>query len=136
MHAYEEAIAASLDRIAGREIYFDAGEIMESPDEIASGIVAELIRWACEPTNIMPITIARERLCQFPREWAAQRIRQTAVQAINIADDWEYRRLLEVCELISRELLAWALTLSEGSEDPDVLEATEDFRERLREQHA
>ena len=129
MHVYEKAVADAVNQIAGRDIYFRASEIMALPDDTAAEIVGTLLSWACCGQNTLPITIARECLTQFPAEWVSQRIRQTYTRFIDIADDWEYRRLLEVCELISRDLLRWAVALNEASTNPDIAEAVNDYKE-------
>jgi hypothetical protein len=132
MHAYENAIAESLNNIANKEIYFRTSEIMALSEETASEVVGELISWACQPTNIMPITIARSCLKQFPIEWVSHKIKKTVFRFIDINDDWDYRRLLELCELISLDLLKWAIELNEKSTNPDIAEAVDDFNERLQ----
>ena len=132
MHMYEKAIANSLNNIANKEIYFSVSDIMTLSDEITSEIVGELVSWACTPTNIMPITIGRNCLKQFPIEWVSSKIKQTVFHFINIADDWDYRRLLELCDLISSDLLKWAITLGENSTNSDIIEAVNDFKERLQ----
>ena len=132
MHAYEKMIADSINHIANKEIYFNADEIMKSSDEIAANIVSELVGWACKPTNILPISIARNCLKQFPVEWVSLRIKYIALKSIDITDDWDYRRLLELSEIISLDLLKWAITLGEKSNNFDILEAVDDFNERLQ----
>lgn len=78
----------------------------------------------------MPITIARNCLEQFPVDWVSPKIKQTVFRYIDINDDWDYRRLLELCELISLDLLEWAIELNEKSTNPDIVEAVNDFKER------
>ena len=94
--------------------------------------MGELVSRACDPTNIMPITIARNCLEQFPVDWVSPKIKQTVFRFIDINDDWDYRRLLELCDLISLDLLKWAIELNERSTDPDIAEAVDDFNERLQ----
>lgn len=132
MHAYEKAIADSLNNIANKEIYFSTSEIMALSEEIASEVVGKLISWACQPTNVMPITIARNCLKQFPVEWVSPKIKQTVFRFADITDYWDYRRLLELCELISLDLLKWAIELNDKSTDSDIAEAVDDFNERLQ----
>ena len=132
MHPYEKAIADSLNNIANKEVYFSISEIMALSEKTAAEVVGELISWACDPTNIMPITIARNCLEQFPVDWVSPKIKQTVFRFIDINDDWDYRRLLELCELISLDLLKWAIELNERSTDPDIAEAVDDFNERLQ----
>lgn len=80
----------------------------------------------------MPITIARNCLKQFSIEWVSLKIKQTVFRFIDITDDWDYRRLLELCELISLDLLKWAIELNEKSTNSDIAEAVDDFNERLQ----
>ena len=82
-------------------------------------------------TNIMPITIARDCLKQFPVEWVSPKIKQTVFHFIDITDDWDFRRLLELCDLISIDLLKWAITLGADSTNPDIIEAVDDFNEYI-----
>jgi hypothetical protein len=105
---------------------------MSLSDEISSEVVGELISWACQPTNVLPITIARNCLKQFPVDWASPKIKQTVFHFIDITDDWDYRRLLELCELISLDLLKWAIELNDKSTNPDIAEAVDDFNEILQ----
>ena len=114
MHPYEKAIADSLNNIANKEVYFSISEIMALSEKTAAEVVGELVSWACDPTNIMPITIARNCLEQFPVDWVSPKIKQTVFRFIDINDDWDYRRLLELCELISLDLLKWAIELKEA----------------------
>ena len=131
MHAYEKAIADELNDIADKEIYFYPSEIMSLSDTLACKVIGTLLSWACQPTNIMPITIARDCLKQFPVEWVSPKIKQTVSGFIDITDDWEFRRLLELCDLISLDLLKWAVTLGADSTDPDIIEAVDDFNEYI-----
>ena len=131
MHPYEKAIAESLNKIANKEIYFSVSEIMSLSDSLASEVIGVLLSWACQPQNVTPITIGRNCLKQFPVEWVSPKIKQTVFRFINITDDWDYRRLLELCELISTDLLKWAITLGADSTNPDIIEAVDDFNEHI-----
>jgi hypothetical protein len=64
----------------------------------------------------------------LPRAWVLERIEQVAAEAIDLADYWEYRRLLELAELLDAGLVHRFVRLGLDSEDPDVREAAQDFR--------
>ena len=68
---------------------------------------------------------------QFPVEWVSPKIKQTVFHFIDITDDWDFRRLLELCDLISIDLLKWAITLGADSTNPDIIEAVDDFNEYI-----
>ena len=46
-------------------------------------------------------------------------------KSINIYDDWDYRRFLELSKLISDDLLDWAISISNNSQNHDIIEAAE-----------
>ena len=132
MDQYEEWIAESVNEIAGRDIYFDAGEIMKLPEKTVERLVAELLRWACCPQNTRPITIGRDCLKRLPAAWVTPYIKRKAPDVLDMSDYWEYRRLMEVAEMISPELLRWAIPLGEPyTDDIDIKEAMEDMIDRL-----
>jgi hypothetical protein len=58
-------------------------------------------------------------------------IEQVAMAALGLADDWEYRRLLELADLFDPGLLQRFVSLGLGTPDPDVNEAAEDFKRKL-----
>lgn len=132
MNIYEKNISGSINKIANKEIYFNTDEILKEPDIISTAIIGELVSWACTPTNISPISIARNCLKQFPIDWVSSKIKKTALGVININDDWDYRRFLELSEIISSDLLKWAIKLNEKSNNTDILDTVNDFNERLQ----
>ena len=127
MHPYEKTIAEKMNGIAGKDIYFDVDKIMSENDDVRTKIIGLLVESACCYTNVLPITIARDCLKQFPKDWVCEKIRQTVFDSINVNDYWDYRRLLELSKIISDDLLKWALSLGKDSDDIDIIEAVEDF---------
>jgi len=68
---------------------------------------------------------------QIPHAWIKENFIPVASSIIDFNDDWEYRRMLEVTELLSQELLAWGVQIGQSSDDPEVKEASVDFEEKL-----
>lgn len=128
---YEEKIRKKINKIANEDIYFKPLEIMQKSEDVVDGIICELLSNACCGQNVLPIEISRRLLRTFPIEWICCKIKKLVFQSININDDWDYRRLLELAELISKDLLIWAISLSDNSEDPDIIEASNDFKLNL-----
>lgn len=131
MDSYEECIKNEINQIANKDIFFDIDAIMSADNEVSERIVATLLSWACTATNTSPITIARKCIIQFPVEWISSRIKTVAAQAIDCSDWWDYRRLLELSEMISADMLKWALNLMTESKDEEIIEALSDFNKRL-----
>lgn len=124
----EQRIADEVNKYANQEIYDDTDAIIKERNDIATGIIGILVSWACKPQNDSSIMVARNRLSKFPTEWAGEKIKKTATSFIDISDYWEYRRLLELSESISKDLLKWVLSLGENSNDFDICEAVDDFK--------
>jgi hypothetical protein len=86
------------------------------------------VQLACQPQNVSRICAGRRQVLEMPRDWVLEKIEQVAQDAVNLSDYWEYRRLLELAELLDTGLLqriaAWGL----HSGDEDVQEAVEDYR--------
>lgn len=95
-------------------------------DELRSGL--EL---ACQPQNASLIVVGRSRVLELPREWVLDHIEQVAMAALDLSDDWEYRRLLELAEMLDPGLLQRFVSLGLGNPDPDVHEVAEDFKRDL-----
>ena len=133
-NVYENAVKERINAAAGQDIYFDVEKILKLPDNVSSEIVMILLSYGCEAQNELPITISRECLKQFPADWITEKIMRLVFKSINLYDEWEYRRFLEIAELISDDLLEWVISIAHYSKDPEIIEAASDFTERLNKQ--
>ncbi len=131
MNVYEEVIQNKINEIAGKEITSDIQQIVHETEDISSEIIKTLLFYACNPTHIAPIIYSRNCLSQLSSEWLCAKIKDLVFQSVNIYDDWEYRRFLELSEIISKDLLEWAISISSHSSNSDIIDAAADFTERL-----
>lgn len=130
MNVYEKVIQNKINEIAGKEVSGDIQQIIHESDDVSSEIIKTLLFYACNPTHIALITYSRNCLTQFPAEWLCIKIKNLVFQSVNIYDDWEYRRLLELSEMISKDLLNWSISIANFSTDSEIIEAAEDFKNR------
>jgi hypothetical protein len=86
------------------------------------------IELACQPQNAGLIVRGRSRVLALPRGWVLEHIEPVAIAALDLSDYWEYRRLLELAELLDPELVQRFVSLGLGHPDPNVREAAEDFK--------
>ena len=89
------------------------------------------IQLACQPQNTGLIVAGRERVLAMPREWVLQHLERIALESLDLSDYWEYRRLLEMAQLLDVALLPRFVSFGLDSSDPDVCEAAEDFQRHL-----
>jgi hypothetical protein len=101
--------------------------IEAEPSRDAFHLALEL---ACQCPHIGKITAGRHQVLSFPRTWVLEQIEQVAVEVLDLSDEWEYRRFLELALLIDVELMQRFVALGLNSIDPDIREAAEDFRQR------
>lgn len=85
------------------------------------------IQLACQPQNAGRIVAGREQVLAMPRAWVLEQFEQVAAEALDLADYWEYRRLLELADLLDAELVQRLVPMGLGSSEPDVRETAEDF---------
>ncbi|WP_145236466.1 hypothetical protein [Urbifossiella limnaea] len=69
----------------------------------------------------------------MPRPWVMAHVERVAAEALDLSDYWEYRRLLELAELLDAGLVQRLVPLGLSSSDPDVREAAEDYNPKRAE---
>lgn len=129
MDAYKKSLSDEINSIAGKHVFFDADLIMELDQDTSDKIVGLLLSYACQSQNDRSITLGRTYLTMFSIEWITGRIMKVAPAALDLNDYWDYRRLMEVSKMISDDLFRWVHEQGRGSDDPDVAEAYEDYKE-------
>lgn len=129
MDTYKKSLSDEINSIAGKHVFFDADLIMELDQDTSDKIVGLLLSYACQSQNDRSITLGRTYLTMFSIEWITGRIMKVAPAALDLNDYWDYRRLMEVSKMISDNLFQWAHEQGRGSDDPDVAEAYEDYKE-------
>lgn len=85
------------------------------------------VRLACRPQNAWRIESGRRHVLAMPRDWVLQHIERTAAESLDSNDYWEYRRLLELAELLDISLVQRLVAVGLASTDSDVREAATDF---------
>jgi hypothetical protein len=100
-------------------------------DDLESQLAVGL-ELACQCQHIRTISAGRRAIVDLPRPWVLGNLLRVAGEALNLSDEWEYRRLLEVCELINAGLPAALIHQGRGSVNAEVREAAEDFSETGR----
>jgi hypothetical protein len=110
---------------------FPTGTLRTSEMSLSIDDLSMSVKLACQPTSTHLIVRGRSQILALPRSWVLQHIEQVALAVIDLSDYWEYRRLLELAELLDSGLLQRFVSLGLGNLDPDVNEAAEDFKREL-----
>ncbi len=128
MDIYDKRIFDDIEAVQ-EGCYSDIVNLHNYSEELGRQILYKLIEWACKPQNDTPIKIARERIAQINKEWLKVHFLDVAKACIDFSDYWEYRRLLELIVLVLHEAKMSVLKICEDSEDEDIREVIEDYKE-------
>ncbi|HEY7330174.1 MAG TPA: hypothetical protein VH592_21230 [Gemmataceae bacterium] len=98
-------------------------DVMPSLDALKAAVSL-----ACEPSSVPRITQGRAEVLAMPRSWVLALIEQVAYETLDLTDEWEYRRLLELFQQLNSSLVQRLIAHGLNSPDADIREAAEDFR--------
>jgi hypothetical protein len=87
----------------------------------------DFLSLACEPTYAPTITNARAAILALPKEWVLKHLNPSIARILKSDDDWAYRRLLELCSLLDRDLTLKIAAIAAAHQHPDIREAGTDF---------
>jgi hypothetical protein len=93
------------------------------------------VQLACQPSYVPRIVQGREHVMGMPRAWVLEHITCIADQALDLNDEWEYRRLLELLDSLEPGLAQRFVLHGLSSPHPEIREAAGDFRKDCRIAH-
>jgi len=84
------------------------------------------LSFACQTQNLANIERGRAGVLAMPRRWVVARIVPVAVSALDIHDEWEFRRFLEVLGLLDAGLAKAFISGVKFGLAEDLREAADD----------
>lgn len=127
---FEKDISDAINKITD-EGYSNIKSLNELPIDKAREILSILLEFACKGQTHAYINISRKLILQIPLNWLLDNFIIVVETTIDLNDEWEYRRLLELASYISKELLKWGVDIGLNSKNTEINEAAEDFKERV-----
>lgn len=111
-HSYIERYKQELDGIhKDLWLHFDLVPQLSHLEQQA--VLSYFLELACQTQNILNIELGRASLIALPRDWLLKNIEKAFEPLLQNNDEWEYRRLLEVCWKLDRglvnKLVFWGL---------------------------
>ncbi|MCA9214450.1 MAG: hypothetical protein KDB27_15370 [Planctomycetales bacterium] len=101
--------------------------IVSLPADQATSVLQYLLTLACECQNHANILLGRRALAAMPPDWLADRIHTAAKTRLNLTDDWECRRLIEVYAVIDINLAIAFAEACSNSQDSEIATAGREF---------
>ena len=108
------------------DLWNNLDKVPDLPDTIGLEVVAGFLNLACKSQHIGNITFGRQGIWALPRAWTIERIEQVAESTLDLHDEWEYRRLLEVLDELDERLLRHFIARGLDSDRAEIREAARD----------
>jgi len=99
---------------------------------ISSRIVAVILEFACTAQSIGAISAGREAFERLPREWLATHLEAIVETALDLMDEWSYRRFLELLAGSMPDMFDRYVNSGLTSKSVDIASAADDLRLRAR----
>jgi hypothetical protein len=97
------------------------------PSETSEAVLTYLLELACQAQNTRNIDLGRMALLRLPTGWLVERIEQIAEPLLQLNDEWEYRRLLEVYERLDSALTQRLAARGMNSDQPDIRATAQEY---------
>ena len=127
MNTYEKRLVDELQKI-NKFPYEDIHLIDKYPLCIAKEVLKVLIDNACCGQNYAPIELGRKKINEINKEWLNRYFLEVAASCIDFSDEWEYRRLVELVDLVVPKLMPQVLDIGKDSENEEVREVVDDYK--------
>ena len=100
--------------------------------EIITPLLSELVDTAIDSSNLTAIELARDILINYKSEPSVEsNVRIFALSYLPENDEWNYRRIAELYELLSyKEELENFIALCQANDNPEIPEIGDDFKHR------
>jgi hypothetical protein len=114
MNAFQEALWEHLEAIPTLE------------PQVRGAVMHYLLELACQAQNITNISLGRQALLALPRDWLLHNIERSAEFLLEVEDEWEYRRLLEVYQHLDKDLVRRLALRGLNSTERGIQEAAQE----------
>lgn len=123
---YEDQLRRWLDTFEVG-LWDDLQRVADLPAETGQIVLKGLLELACQSQHVHNIELGRRATNALPREWAISQIHHAACAALDLDDEWEYRRLLELYEMLGGQLLPHLVAYGQAHTNAEIREAAADF---------
>ena len=128
LHPYEIDYRNQMDTFQ-KDLWAHLDLIPTLPTDTGHAVLSYLLELACQAQNELNIRLGREALLALPQMWLLEHIEEDAEPLIQLNDDWEYRRLLELYSMLDNMLARKLALRSIDNPDIGIREARQDFLE-------
>ncbi len=103
------------------------GRAADLGSQVVDDLIACGLSFACQAQNFMNIELGRATLVEMPRPPVLARIGAIASRILDLSEEYEVRRLLEVVALLDVGALREVAAEFRRSEDPEIRDAADEI---------
>jgi len=97
--------------------------------EIQEDVFRFLLKLACQSQGSEALRLGGQGIRALRPPWVLERIEAAAEVVLDLSDEYEYRRLLELAETLDDDLLKHLVKRGQESDDEELRETAEEFSE-------
>lgn len=97
---------------------------------IGDSVLKYLLDLACQSQNERNITLGRKALQEIPRNWVLNNIERNAEHLLQLNNEWEFRRLLELYSLLDKTILSKLINRGINNPNAVIREVCADFAKK------
>ncbi len=107
LHPDDPYLQRTIQELAAYEedLWYHLEHVSQLPSAIGLTILSGFLEQACQSQHVSNILIGRAGIQRLPRAWVLQHIEQQAEPLLQLDDDWEYLRLIEVYWSLDKALV-------------------------------
>lgn len=104
--------------------------LQEMENTVIDGNLVMTLELACQSQRVEHIVRGRKLVGEYIASKGIEAVETHAYDHLFLDDDWEFRRLAEIYREYSPEALARLIGFGLRSENPEVVEAANDFKKQ------
>lgn len=129
-HAYIECFKHELNTI-DLHLWTNLEQTPNLDSEKGEAVISYFLELACQCQDTLNIELGRAGLLTLPKERLIGKMESVAEPILELNDEWEYRRLLEVSWKLSDKLVRKLALRGIGSDNAEVVEIAKECLEEL-----
>ena len=127
MDYYENWINNELKNIMKNEYADNLHGIHLLQPNLSQAILEVLLQYACQAQNHTSIELARKKISEINKKWLEDNLEIVARKCLNLDDEWECRRLLEIVMLFVPNIILGVISMFSNSKNEEIQELIEEY---------
>jgi len=131
MNIHENRLRRSVEAVSS-----DARQMLDRLDtlqpDVSLHVLQIILGFACTAQHAGSIRAGRTAFEKIPQKWLATHLQEVVGRSLDLADEWNYRRLLELLVNFMPDMFNMYVNVGLSSDSIEIFEVAKDLRARNR----